>query len=166
MPPPSVHAPTGTNNNQVAAVEQDEFVSDFSDDDCTAEESLLTQAISLVEELQPWINQTREFQFLLSSHKTKTLFELHRVLDSFKFQHELRSLVFVFGHLQNLDQVPSLMQTKPISYWQDQIRSAAFNHKTMSASEIYSKILCKPMVKDYYKACLNQQIQKHESLLS
>ena len=114
-------------------MQEAEFVSDFSDGDLAAEDQLTQQALSLVEELQPLINQQQSF-------KPVCLYTCHLALLNLDFEYEVRALLYVLWDI-DFAQLKHLMKTKPISYWQEQVRSNAFELKNMPASEVTSKVI-------------------------
>ncbi len=90
-------------------VKDSEFVSDFSDGDLTAEDRLTSQALILVEELQPLINQQQSF-------KPACLYAFHLALLNLDIEYNVRALLYVLWDV-DLSQIKQLMKTKPISYW-------------------------------------------------
>ena len=59
--------------------DDDEFLSDFSDENHDAEDHLTSQALSFIADFQPWYCQTKSFQSL----KLTSLAELHSQLVEF-----------------------------------------------------------------------------------
>lgn len=91
--------------------------------------------------------------------KITGLLSLHNALNEENFVHELRCLAYVFDG--ELEHVPVLMKNNSASFWQEKVHNRAFTLKTLSATQIYNKLLSKSQNLEYYEACLSQQIKSN-----
>ena len=73
-------------------IEDDDFVSDFSDDDQTAEDAVEERALIFVNDLQIFLTQN---PIHIKINQPISLLELHKLLSEHEFEHDADCLIYI-----------------------------------------------------------------------